>query len=364
MDIEIFDKVRDGVINSDYLTGKVSYKYAIDKLLPLVNKLDFQRNALNKKFYERLEKDIKSACIMPPITIAFNSNIMDSKNESSESDDFNDVSHTVSDHINSAFILDGIQRLTTLSRAVNSIDDSEKKKKLLEEGLLYVNIIISDSTNKLLYKMIVLNNGQKPMSIRHQIEILVNKFSDDFNLKEEYKDKIITEKKAHRNDGITKIKKSVLVKSYLAFSSKSINIDNQKIIESKLNQILTDKIMSSEIEDSTIQLSNLAKLIINLCEQYKESYEENSGELYKWFNNENNMIGFFVGIANNQKMMNVNLEETLEIKKISEEILSNFTTSKIRVSTMRRKAVMKVVQDYESAKKNPEEFIDKYLMES
>lgn len=363
MDIEIFDKVRDGVINSDYLTGKVSYKYAIEKLLPLVNKLDFQRNALNKKFYERLEKDIKSGCVMPPITIAFNSDIMDTKNESSESDKFNEVSHTVSNHINSAFILDGIQRLTTLSRAINSIDNI-KKEKLLKEGLLYVNIIISDSTNKLLYKMIVLNNGQKPMSIRHQIEILVNKFSDDINLKKEYEGKIITEKKAHRNDGITKIKKSVLVKSYLAFSSRSINIDNQKIIESKLNQILTDKIMSSEIEDSDIQLANLAELVINLCEQYKEKYEKNSGELYKWFNNENNMIGFFVGIANNPKMMNVDLEKTLEIKKISEEILSNFTTSKIRVSTMRRKAVMKVVQDYEAVEKSPEEFIDKYLMES
>lgn len=62
------------------------------------------------------------------------------------------------------------KELNTLSRI-----DADK---LDMSRILYCNILISDSMDRLLYRMITLNNGQKPMSARHQIEILAGNIFD------------------------------------------------------------------------------------------------------------------------------------------------------------------------------------------
>ena len=50
--------------------------------------------------------------------------------------------------------------------------------KKTENGILYANLLICESMDRLLYRMITLNNGQKPMSARHQIEILAGNIFD------------------------------------------------------------------------------------------------------------------------------------------------------------------------------------------
>ena len=46
MYVKIYDIQYDNVIKSFYLTTGVDYEYALDELVPLINKLDFQRNTL------------------------------------------------------------------------------------------------------------------------------------------------------------------------------------------------------------------------------------------------------------------------------------------------------------------------------
>ncbi len=41
--------------------------------------------------------------------------------------------------------------------------------------------------------------------------------------------------------------KENLIKGYLAYISNSVNIDNQKIIEEKMNELIADKILNSNI---------------------------------------------------------------------------------------------------------------------
>lgn len=128
-----------------------------------MNKLDFQRNPLRASFYKRLEEDIEIGCIMPNITVAIKVNDKMPKEE--------DITENyIDDALANAFILDGIQRLNTLNRINLS--------KLNMDRILYCNILISDSMDRLLYRMITLNNGQKPMSTRHQIEILAGNIFD------------------------------------------------------------------------------------------------------------------------------------------------------------------------------------------
>ena len=70
MYIKIYDIQYDEVIKSFYLTVGATYDYVVKNLIPLINKLDFQRSPLRKSFYRRLENDILSGCIMPNITLA------------------------------------------------------------------------------------------------------------------------------------------------------------------------------------------------------------------------------------------------------------------------------------------------------
>lgn len=69
----VLDESYDNVIQSVYLTVMADYKFALEPLVPLIDKLDFQRSPLRKLFYSRLEKDIVNGCIMPFLTIAIRS---------------------------------------------------------------------------------------------------------------------------------------------------------------------------------------------------------------------------------------------------------------------------------------------------
>ena len=84
---------------------------------------------------------------------------------------------------------------------------------LFLESPLLLNIIISPNKDMLLYRMITLNNGQKPMTARHQIEILTQEL---FNF-EDYNMDVQTEKERSE-----KIKRGAfnlgdISKGYLAF---------------------------------------------------------------------------------------------------------------------------------------------------
>jgi hypothetical protein len=73
------------------------------------------------------------------------------------------------------------------------------------------------------------------MTARHQIEILANNVYDFETLSI----KVRTEKERKR---ATKgaFKKADIVKAYIAFLSNSTNIDNRKIIEQKMDELVAD----------------------------------------------------------------------------------------------------------------------------
>jgi hypothetical protein len=71
MAIKTYSFYHDEVIESRVVIGETTYGYAIDKIYPLLDRFNSQRKLIDIKFYERLERDLLTGCIMPPITIAF-----------------------------------------------------------------------------------------------------------------------------------------------------------------------------------------------------------------------------------------------------------------------------------------------------
>tara|TARA_R110002020_G_scaffold138602_4_gene308824 strand:+ start:3613 stop:4719 length:1107 start_codon:yes stop_codon:yes gene_type:complete len=312
MKIKILSTDFDKVISSLFITGSTSYDYCLKYLVPLVDKLDIQRTLQDSKFYQRLERDLIKGCIMPPITIAF---IQDSSKSVTEKD----ADKFVNENIEKAFILDGIQRLNTLNRT-----NTKQAGKLDLDRCLYLNILVCSSMDNLLYRMITLNNGQKPMSARHQIEILTS------NLIEfpESEIPVVTEKEKKQVKLKVVFNKDVFVKGYLAFLSNSTNIENKKIIEEKMDQLIADRIMDTEITSEDIEFTEIVKLVNQISE---------NDFVYKWLKNQNNFIGFCVGIKSSfEYVKNISEDRLQSILSNYEKAFSSFNYSQIKVGLYRR----------------------------
>lgn len=323
MSLSIYDIQFDEVIKSYYLTVGVTYDFAINNFIPLINKLDFQRSPLRKSFYKRLEEDILCGCIMPNITLAINTEepLPNSKNLNEQ---------YLEDNLKNAFVLDGIQRLNTMKR-IADCDDFPKSR------LLYCNILICNSMDRLLYRMITLNNGQKPMTARHQIEILASNIFDFDDLPI----LAITEKES-RNKRISDdtMSKEVLIKGYLAYISNSVNIDNQKIIESKMNELIADQIMESNIPQKYGEFKDVIAFINKMI--------IDSAILNDWFKIPNNFIGFTS--AMNKQFYSINNINSLELSQsieLFEEAFSALDVSKIKLGLARRRLVQNFFENYE-----------------
>lgn len=275
MKIEIFSIDTDIVIDSKFVTGKTDYQFAIEILYPLISKLEIQRKLQNKSFYKRLRHDILRGCIMPPLTLAFIADKESLPNELQQAQEF------INQNIGNTFILDGIQRINALYL---TYQQPELQLPFPSDRPLFVNIIICKSMDNLLYRMITLNNGQRPMTANHQIEILLGNIFKFDNLDV----KIQTEKERGKVGKIeNSFQKSTIIKSYLAFLSNSIAIDNKKIIESKLDDLIAMKIIESDITEDGMEYYDVIAFVNRMSE---------SKYLKDWFGNENNLIGFSVGI--------------------------------------------------------------------
>lgn len=323
MTIEFFSLDQDEVINGYVSAATSSYSFALEHLLPLIGRLDIQRNTLKTKFYTRLEQDIVTGCVMPPITVAlvhsFNSKDLT----------LADVGSFVLDHLDEAFILDGIQRLNTLRRA-------SVYEKFNPDRVLHINFVIANSKDKLLYRMITLNNGQKAMSARHQIEILADTFFEfsDMPLK------LVAEKGNGRVRAPETFKKADFVKGYVAYLSGSVNIDNQKIIEEKMDELIASRIIDSDIPSKKNEFSDIVEAVNRFSE---------SAFLRDWIRVQNNFIGFCVGAAD---VVNIfkegGLEEIERSIRSFEQVFDSVNVSKVNIGKVRRELVQQYIKNFQA----------------
>ncbi|TGE29238.1 hypothetical protein [Hymenobacter metallicola] len=325
MAVVLFDKEFDSVVKSVFSSGKTTYDYAVEKFFPQIDRYYAQRKAIDEKFYKKLERDIKQGCIMPPITVAL---VVDDIEEIKSMNN-EQITRLLSEKSDSIYILDGIQRLNTLHRAY---EDGIKDFKI------YFNFLISDSEDRLLYRMITLNNGQKPMSARHQIEVLAHNIFD-FN---DVGVGVQSEKQRSKKRVNGSFNQDDVIKGYISYLSGSINIDNQKLIESKLDELLAEKIIESSVTQEKYGFKNVITVINNLS---SDEY------LLKWFKQTNNMIGFCSGISKSFDAIEGEAVDDFKnnIKKF-EEAFEGFDISKIKLGHLRRLTVNHFILKYAAFK--------------
>jgi hypothetical protein len=174
--MKIASKIFDERIKALNVQIEITYADYLKIAKNIIKSNEFQRRRVKSSstIYSLLKSDLKTGCIIPPIVLAI-SNIPNDIISQDVSD--TEIISNIEKYQSNLLILDGLQRTHTIIDAekellsVNEIDTLERFYKRLLRIEVYIGI------NKLgiLYRMLTLNTGQTPMSVRHQIEIL---FSD------------------------------------------------------------------------------------------------------------------------------------------------------------------------------------------
>ncbi|WP_223113054.1 hypothetical protein [Pseudomonas syringae] len=319
MSIKVFTMEYDNVIKSVVLTGETTYKFAIDNIFPLINRFSAQRKIQNPAFYDRLRNDILKGCLMPPITLSLIE--LDELN-------FNSVEQASSyanKHIVNGYVLDGMQRLNTL----NSIKDDEK---FPQEKSLYLSIVISANKDMLLYRMITLNNGQRPMTPRHQIEVLTEELFDFSSLDIE----IQSEKERGEKIKRGAFNLSDISKGYLAFFTNSVHNENNKIISEKMDEIIVGNIMTTAVVENGLEFQKVLELI--------DHYSANESAK-SWLKTQNNLIGFCVGVKSSYDFLeSLSADEFGLLVERFDAAFKSIDAAKVNLGKYRRELSRKLIE--------------------
>lgn len=124
----------------------------------------YQRNKLGVKQYTKLVADLLDDTVMPPISVVYCGTKEEILNGLDENKKF--------------IILDGLQRTNCIMHCIERLRRNEGGRITTEQEFLkkkiYVEIWEELDLKTILYKMVVLNTGQKKMDYAHQLDILNN----------------------------------------------------------------------------------------------------------------------------------------------------------------------------------------------
>ncbi|HII4481709.1 TPA: hypothetical protein ACY4S0_001761 [Clostridium perfringens] len=175
--MKIISRIDDKKISSTNIFIEIEYKEYLSFSKKIIHNNDLQRKRVksSKTVYSLLKDDLKDGCIIPPIVLAI-SDAGYSKEWSNE-----DVEKFINRNIEKLLILDGLQRTYTLIDAEKELKQEKDIEKIVdfEKRILRLELYVGINKFGILYRMLTLNTGQTPMSLRHQIEILYKNFADE-----------------------------------------------------------------------------------------------------------------------------------------------------------------------------------------
>jgi len=182
--------------------------------------IDFQREKLRTtsaiRIRRRMVADIVQGAVLPPVVVGV---VLSHEN-------FRSVSRLAAKEIvpmvrgqeaDRVSIIDGMQRTTALREAMAS-------EAAVGKQPMRVEFWISDSTNSLIYRMLVLNTGQVPWNLRSQVEVvfrsLILEVQDEVHGLE-----VLQQIDGRRRSKGGQFQANELVELFLVFGSRKEKID-------------------------------------------------------------------------------------------------------------------------------------------
>ncbi|WNN76253.1 hypothetical protein RKS58_23660 [Lysinibacillus capsici] len=247
-----------------------------------------QRKKETHKAYKRLKNDIVDGALLPTITLAVKPEYVPNVKSVLEANDLESLASELGKK-GTVNILDGLQRTYILKELKESSDTFTFK----EGQTLLLEFWLETEIKHLIYRLIVLNSGQKPMSMRHQVELLFLTIKETLEKDVEGLE-IYLERDTARRDKAKKFSLDRIVTAYQSFVTKSPEVKRDNIVASKM---IEDDIMGNDEEELDSIFNEFKQYLI-----YYTLLDEAVSSVYKngkanWLADENVMNSFFAAIA-------------------------------------------------------------------
>ena len=179
--MKILTRTFDNRINAyNILTEIDIYEYLeIANFISKNNPLQRKKLKSYSSIYNLLKEDIKIGCTIPPIVLALSNDIQENIDINNADEDI--IKNYINHHKDKLIILDGLQRthlLIDVDQDLHSENNIDVLNKFHNHKLRF-EIYLGIEKIGILYRMLTLNTGQSPMSVRHQIEILYSNYLDE-----------------------------------------------------------------------------------------------------------------------------------------------------------------------------------------
>jgi hypothetical protein len=227
-------KLRDGRVACwSIMTGmKVSdYIDLVEGAYMARGGLKGQREALKtttgRRIRGRMVEDIKRGAVLPPVVIGVV--ITDDFEGIAALSPAEIIDRVVKEWIDSIAIIDGMQRTTALMDAVES-DNS------IAEQAVRVECWLAQSTDSLIYRMLVLNTGQVPWNIKRQLLVIYAPLVEEMKRRVHFERLLNIEKSERRFRG-GEFSADSLVEAYLAFGIRRTEIDTQESLADEFSRL-------------------------------------------------------------------------------------------------------------------------------
>lgn len=242
----------------------------------IVEKNEFQRKRVrsSKTVYALLREDLLRECVIPPIVLALTNAITYEKNNAEELENslFENKEHLV--------ILDGLQRTYTILELLSDLRGANDEAALerVIQSKLRIEIYIGLNRLGILYRMLTLNTGQTPMSLRQQIEMLYL----DYASKDVSGVELIREAEVRVANQLNQYNFKDVVEGFNAYLDRDeLPIDKANILEniSSLEKLSKENQSTELFENYLSSLNSLVVKLNDICgqEQVTEEYVKDNG---------------------------------------------------------------------------------------
>lgn len=268
-------RIKDYRINSINLYVETTFGEYLSFADQIIKNNELQRKRVktSKSVYSLLKDDLKKGCVMPPLVLAVTKTDVIDADEIDEEE----LLEYIKENTDDVLILDGLQRTYTLLDARSEMEKAGKKKMQQFLGYsLRLEIYVEINRFGVLYRMLTLNTGQTPMSLRHQLEMLYSDMLDT-----EIEGVILipdNEGKADPDEGEFVFKNAVEgFNSYMGRNELPIDrqdlLDNIKMMENMSEENVTDDLFKEFLE-GYIKVFNALRKITNEYVLIKEDAQE------------------------------------------------------------------------------------------
>ena len=278
--LTIFSINYDHKINAHNVAFELSKEDYLKIAKDIMKNNEFQRNRIKRasSVYSLMKKDLKQGCLLPPIVLALDRS--QEIFELLEKDDKKQIEKYIGQHYKTIKILDGLQRTNILIETEKELAESGEEKEAFYGAKLRFEMYMGANRFGILYRMLTLNTGQTPMSMRHQVEILYSDFYPEKMNKNKPSDIILLREKdtdKPLKKGLGKYKFNDMIDGFESYIQDSyLTLDRYDLLEYiKTVQKIESKEYSTDLFNKFVELYHLLVLkVVSLFKgiQYDKGY--------------------------------------------------------------------------------------------